>query len=37
VNEVNGVQVEFAAMEPADTSGGSNEELEKSLFVIGLA
>lgn len=37
VNEVHGAQVEFAAMEPADTSGGSNAELEKSLFLIGLA
>lgn len=37
VNEIHGAQVEFAAMEPDDTSGGSNEELEKSLFLIGLA
>lgn len=37
VNEIHGVSVEFSAMEPTDTSGGSNEDLEKSSFLIGLA
>lgn len=37
VNEVHASQVEFSAMVPDDTSGGSNAELENSPFVIGLA
>lgn len=37
VNEVHASQVEFSAMIPDDTTGGSNEELEKSPFLIGLA
>lgn len=37
VNEVHGAQIEFSAMEPDDCEGGSNENLEKSVFLIGLA
>lgn len=37
VNEVSGASVSFSAMEPDDTTGGTNEEIEKSLFLIGLA
>ena len=37
VNEIHGVAVEFLAMEPNDTTGGSNADLQKSSFLIGLA
>lgn len=37
VNEIHGAQVEFSAMIPDDTTGGSNAELVASPFLIGLA
>lgn len=37
VGDVNGVAVEFSAMIPSDCSGGSNEHLEQSPFLIALA
>lgn len=37
VNEVHGVTLEFEAMEPDDTTGGSNVELEKAVFLFGMA
>lgn len=37
VNEVSGAQIEFSGMEPDDCTGGSNENIEKSVFLIGLA
>lgn len=37
VNEVHGVTLEFEAMEPDDCTGGSDVELEKSVFLLGLA
>src|SRR5690606_27233795 len=37
VNEIHGVAVDFSAMVPDDTSGGSNAEITQSLFMIGLA
>lgn len=37
VEQVHAVQLVFQAMEPDDCSGGSNEDLEMSRFLIGLA
>lgn len=37
VNEVHGAALEFGAMVPADTTGGSNTELQKSIFLVGFA
>lgn len=37
VNSVHGVSLEFEAMEPDDCEGGSNVELEKSVFLLALA
>ncbi|WAS96040.1 hypothetical protein [Nannocystis punicea] len=37
VGDVNGVAVEFSAMIPSDCTGGSNEHIEQSPFLIALA
>lgn len=37
VNEIHGEQFVLSAMLPDDTSGGSNDELENSMFVLGFA
>lgn len=37
VEQVHGVALVFQAMEPDNATGGSNENLEKSRFLIGLA
>lgn len=37
INEVHGATLVFEAMEPDDTTGGSNVELEKSVFLLAIA